>query len=263
MKKTLITLALLSAALHAQVAGRFTNVDATQGYTVNGGAPNNFILCGNGSRAVFAASCGTTANPFYQIIQLQSVNLPQRFVTNYTGQFSISDPGVTLIDLAPTINSNTNGNAATATNAGHATNADNATTVGGVGLGGLCQSGGAGCPPSSAGVRTCNANGCYRIAADGTIEQWGVSNPSGGGGVQTSVGLTFPTPFTTTANLSFTATATNCGGACASKNPIVVSADGSLSTFGVGISFTAVTPTGGGGASSSVGIQAAWHAIGN
>ena len=45
-------------------------------------------------------------------------------------------------------------------------------------------------------ARTCNANGCYRITADGTIYQWGNQAVTNGT-------FSFPYPFTTTANVAF------------------------------------------------------------
>jgi hypothetical protein len=58
-------------------------------------------------------------------------------------------------------------------------------------LGGSCSVG------SSA--RTCNANGCYIIGSDGTKTEWGVAVCSSGS--DTCV-VTFPYPFTTSANLA-------------------------------------------------------------
>src|SRR5258708_5621706 len=59
-----ILLLAVSSVAFAQVPGKFTTVDATQGYTVAGAAQSNHVLCGNGSRYVDAASCGTNwSNP--------------------------------------------------------------------------------------------------------------------------------------------------------------------------------------------------------
>lgn len=162
-KTTLITLALLSAALHAQVPVKGSTVDATQGYTVNGAAPNNFMLCGNGTSAVFAASCGTTAQPFYQTIQGNGASLPQRFVVNFDSNFTVSDTSPsTSVKLASTLNGvSITGNAGTATNA---------NAVGGVPLSGLCQTGGAGCPTS--GITGVTAGSGYIIFPTGMIMQW-------------------------------------------------------------------------------------------
>ena len=118
MKKSLLLLTLLSVALHAQVPLKGSTVDATQGYTVNGAAPSNQILCGNGTRAVFAASCGMASVPFYQTIQSGGVAVPQRLILNFDGNFAVNDSSPsTTVHLASTITSNTSGNASTATNA--------------------------------------------------------------------------------------------------------------------------------------------------
>lgn len=111
--------------------------------------------------------------------------------------------------------------------------------------------------------RTCNANGCYKIDQDGTIEQWGVSAAVGTGSATAAVAVPFPFPFTTTANLSFVAYADNCADTCAGKNPISVSGNGVLTTTGTSVQFTGIVPTGGGGASLLIGVHAMWHAIGN
>lgn len=102
MKKTLVLLTLLSAALHAQVPIKGTTVDATQGYTVNGAAPNNQPLCGNGTLFVPAANCGTVVAPFYQTIQGNGSALPQRFILNFDSNFTVNDSSPsTTVHLTP------------------------------------------------------------------------------------------------------------------------------------------------------------------
>lgn len=149
----MLSLLLVSLAAQAQTNGKFASVDATLGYTVGGAAPNNQMLCGNGTRAVFQPACGTVSVPFYQTIQLNGGSLPQRFILNFDSNFSVSDTSPsTTVHLASTISVDTSGNAATATNAvnaanaTNATNATNANAVGGVPLSGLCQTSGTGCP---------------------------------------------------------------------------------------------------------------------
>ena len=51
--------------------------------------------------------------------------------------------------------------------------------------------------------RTCNANGCYRVEGDGTIEAWGQTGAASSGTTATLT-ATFPTTFTTTTNLEIT-----------------------------------------------------------
>lgn len=142
--KVFATVVLLAGMAHAQVNVKGATVDATQGYTINGVAPNNQVLCGNGSKAVFAASCGTVSNPFYQFVQSNGGSpLPQRFNLNFDPNFTVADTSPsTTVHLAANISVN----AATATNAANATNATNAAAIGGVALAGLCQTGGTGCP---------------------------------------------------------------------------------------------------------------------
>lgn len=166
MKKILISLSLLSVALHAQVNVKGKTVDATVGYTYQGGATNNFVLCGVGGLFIPQATCGTVANPFYQSVSQNSVPLPQRFNTDYTGNFHVTDEAgaSTLIDLATTINSNTTGNAASATTS------NNSAAVGGVALSGLCQTSGTGCPAN--GITGSTAGSGWIKFPTGLIIQW-------------------------------------------------------------------------------------------
>lgn len=66
----------------------------------------------------------------------------------------------------------------------------------------------------TATARTCNAYGCYKIDADGTITQWGtITGCATPDNASCNVNVTFPTTFTTTANLSITTSVegwTNC-----------------------------------------------------
>lgn len=50
--------------------------------------------------------------------------------------------------------------------------------------------------------RTCGSNGCYTIAADGTIDAWGVSAAVSGSTTATTLAITFPTTFTSLTNLN-------------------------------------------------------------
>lgn len=113
--------------------------------------------------------------------------------------------------------------------------------------------------------RTCNANGCYRIDSDGTIEEWGVSAAVSTASVQQSVFVTFPLALASTTNASLQAWSDNCADTCAAgspKNPIAFSGTGDFSTSGATMMFTGVVPVGGGGASSLAGtIHAHWHLI--
>lgn len=53
-----------------------------------------------------------------------------------------------------------------------------------------------GCATAGATPRTCNANGCYKIDADGTVRMWGIATgPTSGSGVGSITG-SFSLPFT-------------------------------------------------------------------
>lgn len=231
-------------------------VNATTGFQYNGTAPSNHVLCGNGTTYVDAPNCGTVASPFYQIVQTGGTSFIQRFFLNFDSNFAPADSNPsTTVHLASTITSNTSGNAATATNA---------NAVGGVALSGLCQTGGTGCPPTIGSV-TCNSNGCYRQSTDGFYEMWGVSGSFPTGAAASTVFVTFPHAFTTTANLSFVVSADACAqGPCSTgaKNPISVSGNGDLSVSGFTAVAIGVVPTGGGGTSLVGTIHAHWHAFG-
>jgi hypothetical protein len=138
-------LAVMGIAVGFAVNVNGAIVNALTGFQYNGTAPTNHVLCGNGSVYVDAAACGTVAMPFYQAIDINGTSgLPQRSILNFTTNFTGRDTNPsTTIDLAPTITSNTAGNAATASFAA------NSNLVGGVGLTGLCQTTGAGCPAIS------------------------------------------------------------------------------------------------------------------
>jgi hypothetical protein len=125
----------------------------------------------------------------------------------------------------------------------------------------------AGAACAAATPRTCNANGCYRIESDGTIQEWGVSSSVPTGSDANTVTVTFPYPFTSTANLSYVAWADSCATTpcdTANKNPLTISGNGSgVSTTGVVNFIAGVVPTGGGGTSLGSTIHIHWHALGN
>lgn len=110
--KMMSLLILASGMLQAQVNGKFAAVDATQGYTIGSTAPNNHVLCGNGTRYVDAASCGTVSVPFYQTIQINGTPLTQRFILNFDSNFTGNDTSPsTTVHLASTIAVNISGTA--------------------------------------------------------------------------------------------------------------------------------------------------------
>lgn len=123
----------------------------------------------------------------------------------------------------------------------------------------------AGAPCGGAATpRTCNSNGCYRIEADGTIQQWGISTTVTTGADTASVMVNFPTSFTTTTNLSFVAWADNCAdSSCTTKTPVAITGNGGPSTSLVVVYVSGVVPTGGGGSVINNAIHIHWQALGN
>lgn len=260
MSRLLAVLAILASVAHAQVNVNGKTVDATQGYTIGGAAPNNQVLCGNGSKAVFAAACGTVANPFYQEINANETPLTPRFILAFDPNFAPADESpVTAIHLASFLNGvSISGNAATATNA---TNAANAAAISGVPLTGLCQTSGTGC---SASGRTCNANGCYIQYADGTIEAWGNSALTTGGGSAQRLTITFPVSFTSTSNLSVVVSPTGEPAGDGNPHPQSCHISSGPTTVGATATIALATQVSGSGYANIVaGQTCSWHAFGN
>jgi hypothetical protein len=103
---------------------------------------------------------------------------------------------------------------------------------------------------TSATNTTCNSNGCYTIAADGTKHAWGESSVVVGSPNSAVVTGTYPTTFTTTPIPSLTPVAAPAGGggACSGFScPVTCNAvRTSLSTtgFNAGISWATVSGSG-------------------
>lgn len=121
---------------------------------------------------------------------------------------------------------------------------------------------------SSAINTTCSGTtppwGCYRVEADGTITEWGVSAAFATGSDQESVSITFPLAFANTNNLEFDALPDNCVDSCSGtspKNPTTMTPTGAATTTGVTLVLTGVVPTGGGGGTVSQTVHAHWHAM--
>lgn len=111
--------------------------------------------------------------------------------------------------------------------------------------------------------RTCNANGCYVIAADGTITQWGsVSASACGGANDCSVAVVFPFPFTTTSNLTPTTTLGGLG-STGGKNKAVGVISGTVATTGFTAGLAAMIYVGGSGGDFSGSESVFWTAVGN
>ena len=114
--------------------------------------------------------------------------------------------------------------------------------------------------------RTCTSSianstyACYRIFADGTIEQWGTSNVFGGT-VATDISITFPISFTSVNYVvpSFTSEyCTGSSGTCSGTHPFTCSVDkasGGITTSGITVWYD------GNGNTIQQG-QCAWRVIG-
>lgn len=113
--------------------------------------------------------------------------------------------------------------------------------------------------------KTCNANGCYRIEADGTIEAWGQSTGVGSPTSAANLTITFPTTFTATTHLQLVVSATS--NATGDGNPHPADCHVTMSTLttsGATVVIAAPTQIGGSGYSNLAGGDyCSWHAYGD
>ena len=115
--------------------------------------------------------------------------------------------------------------------------------------------------------RTCNANGCYRIETDGTIEAWGQTTLTSAGNKWVVLTGTFPIAFTTTTNLQVTLSGT-VPSPTGDGNPHTASCfilgTPSTSGFSTILGITQDANSGGSGYTDlGAGAYCSWHAIGN
>jgi hypothetical protein len=105
--------------------------------------------------------------------------------------------------------------------------------------------------------RTCGANGCYKIFADGTIEEWGtVTAPTAGGSVQTAT-ITYPYAFASLPILTITA---NNGPDGTNNDAMTTYATGG-STTGATVVIRCATNIGGSGCPNlSNAVPVSWQA---
>lgn len=244
-------------------------INASGGYIINGGAgivTGQCLVAGSDPFHTFNATTpciGSIPTVYYQRVGFNSTSLPQEPAVNFVGPFTVADsttPAQTNVGV------NTTGSEVklvTATAPGTSTHCAQWNAAGGIGDSGSTCAG-----PST--TTTCTGTtppwGCYRVEADGTIEEWGVSAAVPTSADQNVVGITFPLAFTSTGNLSFVAMSDGCVDTCGGttpKNPVAFSqVQGTLTASGVTVSFTGVTPTGGGGGVLTATIHAHWHATG-
>lgn len=115
----------------------------------------------------------------------------------------------------------------------------------------------------SAGTpRTCNANGCYRIEADGTIEAWGKTTGASGGTAGTVTG-TFPFSFTTTTDLQVVISETGEPAGDGNPHPASCHISSGPTTTGFSAAIALATQVGGSGYDHLTGQVCSWHAYGH
>lgn len=241
-------------------------INTNTGYLINGasGTTGQCLASGGAAGPNTWINCLTSVGTInYQTVQLLTTAQPQRAALNFGKYFNTADsasPSRTTITLTTTGIENDLVTAAAAGTGGHCAVWD--------GSGGIGDAGSGCAGPTT--TTTCSGTSvpwaCYRIEADGTIEEWGVSAAVATGADQNVVAITFPQTFTSTGNLSVVAVSDGCVDTCGGttpKNPVGFSqVQGTLSTTGVTFSFTGVTPTGGGGGVLTATIHAHWHATG-
>lgn len=219
-------------------------INSSGGYLYNGAAPNNHLLCGNGTAYVDCATIPSSAisGIFYQTVDEAGTPLTQRSVLNFDGTVVASDsssPARTNVGLP------NKGTAGVYTSPVSITfdaqGRETAITAG------------------SAVSRTCPTSAsCYIVQPDGTIIEWGVVPGCGAGGACSST-ITFPLAFTTTTNLSIVGSCNDAQGNCIA-HPQVAS---SWSTTGFSMQFAPVVFVGGAGSNLDGNETAGWTAIGH
>lgn len=223
-------------------------MNAQTGYQVNGSAGSvGQCLASDGTNYNTPVNCLTSLAVNYQTVYLAGVAQTQRQGLNFTSRFTASDssiPSETTIDLA------TVGTAGTYTSPASITfDAYGRETA---------------VVASSAVNRVCNANGCYRIEADGTIFQWGNSSTLGVATSAATLTITFPIAFTTTTNLSPEATAISDATGDGNPHPADCHIQRStITTTGATAIISASVQIGGSGyANLAAGDYCSWQATG-
>ncbi len=107
--------------------------------------------------------------------------------------------------------------------------------------------------------RTCNQNGCYTIATDGTITQWGRTACSASG-AECQIVVTFPYPFTSTSNLAITISPGNTG---SGTGNLTASVNGSPTATQFTAELAALVEVGGAGDNLTHSPAIYWMAKGN
>jgi hypothetical protein len=232
-------------------------INASGGFIFNGGTgvtPGQCLAADTDPFHTFRVTVpcvGSIPTVFYQTVDANGTPRTQRNVLNFSSNFVVTDsssPAQTNVDLVHIGTAGTYVSPSSITF--DAFGRETAVT------------------PSSAVNTTCTGTtppwGCYRVEADGTVTEWGVSDAFPTGSDQEQVTITFPLAFSSTNNLEFDATADNCVATCGGttpKNPSTMTGNGSLTTTGTVLVLTGVVPTGGGGGTVSQTVHAHWHAV--
>lgn len=212
-------------------------LNAGTGFKLNGAAPLNHILIGDGTKYVDGTIPAVSTN--YQTVQSAGVSQTQQPRLNF---------------LAPIACTNNVGNTSTdcslsASGATAGTYVLPTVTVDSLGRVTSISSG--------ALSRTCNSNGCYITYPDGTILQWGSIGGCGSGTAACNMAVTFPFTFTSTTNLSVTVAEVGGG-----HNNYTAGHDGPT-TSGFNVQYAALVFVGGGGTNLPGTQTADWIAIGH
>ena len=232
-----------------------TGILNTSGVTIGGsGGTVGHCLGSSGTAYDTDIACLTSVTTYYQTVESNGTPETQRDALDFSTNFILGDsasPSKTTVDLSDT-----------GISAG-ACNNPSSITYDAKGRASSCTSGGGTTPVA----RTCNANGCYRVEADGTIEAWGLSAALLSTGHTETTTITFPTSFTSTTNLVLTTSFV--GDPVGDGNPhgadcLVLAS--TLTTSGATAigSLTQDANSGGSGYDHfGTGAYCAWHAWGN
>jgi len=219
-------------------------VNTTGGYIYAGGqgvTTGQCLVAGSDAYKTFVPGSCLPSALYYQTVSEAGTSLPQQTTLNFDGTVVASNstsPARTNVGLPAVGTAGTYANPLSIT-----TDAYGRVTAATAG---------------SAVSRVCNTNGCYRISADGTIEQWGTAT-----GCATTdnascfVTVTFPYSFTTTTNLSILASTVE------SSTTQCVASVANPATGGFTFGYSSVIYVGGAGTHCPGTQSGDWYAIGH
>ena len=243
-------------------AGVDSEVNALGGYLVNGGGGSAGQCLGSDGTAYDTPIACVTSIPtlYYQTIEANGSAETQRAALNFSPRFLPTDsssPARTNVDL----NSPGTGYYVGTYTADPGGSTNCAAFDGN---GNLVPSSSTSCAGPTT-TRTCNSNGCYRIEADGTIEEWGQSAYATGSGSAESLAITFPHAFTTTTHLEVVVSPTVSPSGDGNPHPLDCHLDATPSTSGATVILSIPTQIGGSGYDSPLLTSqfCSWTAWGN